>query len=144
MDSFIAGLEGFIENFATITVAFLETLGIIVILFGSLKSIIHFLYAFFKHKRYNIKISFGNALALGLEFKMGAEIIKTVIVRSLDELWILSIIIILRALLAVLIHWEISAERKELMTLKPEEEYSFKKGHIGSVYDTNKKGKNLD
>lgn len=141
MESFIAGLHEFIENFAIITVAFLESLGIIVIVFGAIKSIIHFLYAFFKHKRYNIKISFGNALALGLEFKMGAEIIKTVIVRELDELWILSIIIILRALLAVLIHWEISAERKELLSLKPEEEFYFKNGHLGSVFKSNKEEK---
>ena len=63
-------------------------------------------------QKYNIKISLGNSLALGLEFKMGAEIIKTVIVRSLDELLILAFIIILRAILAVLIHWEIKTEKK--------------------------------
>lgn len=69
-------------------------------------------YSFIKHKKFNIKISLGNSLALGLEFKMGAEIIKTVIVRSLDELLILAFIIILRAILAVLIHWEIKTEKK--------------------------------
>lgn len=112
MIPFISGAEEFIEYFARLVVVFLEALGIIVILCGAVKSIYSFLIAFFRHKRYNIKIGLGNSLALGLEFKMGAEIIKTVIVRSLDELWILAIIIILRALLAVLIHWEIKTERK--------------------------------
>ena len=41
---------------------------------------------------------------------MGAEILKTVIVRSLDEMYILAAIILLRAILAFVIHWEIKAE----------------------------------
>ena len=44
---------------------------------------------------------------------MGAEIIKTVLVRELQELIILAFIIALRAGLAVLIHWEIKLEKKE-------------------------------
>lgn len=112
MTEFISNLELFVENFARIVVAILELLGIIVILCGAIKSIYSMFYAFIKHRKYNIKISLGNSLALGLEFKMGAEIIKTVIVRSLDELLILAFIIILRAILAVLIHWEIKTEKK--------------------------------
>lgn len=114
MTEIITFLEPFVENFAKIVVAILELLGIIVILCGAIKSLYSYLYAFFKHKKYNIKISLGNSLALGLEFKMGAEIIKTVIVRSLDELLILAFIIVLRAILAVLIHWEIKTEKKML------------------------------
>ena len=112
MTEFISNLEPFVENFAKIVVAILELLGIIVILCGAIKSIYSMFYSFIKHKKFNIKISLGNSLALGLEFKMGAEIIKTVIVRSLDELLILAVIIILRAILAVLIHWEIKTEKK--------------------------------
>lgn len=112
MTEFISNLESFVENFARIVVAILELLGIIVILCGAIKSIYSMFYAFIKHRKYNSKISLGNSLALGLEFKMGAEIIKTVIVRSLDELLILAFIIILRAILAVLIHWEIKTEKK--------------------------------
>ena len=44
---------------------------------------------------------------------MGAEIIKTVIARNLQELAILGVIIGLRAILALLIHWEIKTEMKE-------------------------------
>ena len=54
-----------------------------------------------------LMISLGKSLSLALEFKMGAEIINTVIVRDLKELGILAIVIIIRALLAILIHWEI-------------------------------------
>ena len=44
---------------------------------------------------------------------MGAEIIKTVLIHDLNELAILAFIIVLRAGLAFLIHWEINVERKE-------------------------------
>ena len=66
-----------------------------------------------KKRESNIKIDLGNWLALGLEFKMGAEIIKTVVARDLQELAILGVIIGLRAVLALLIHWEIKTEMKE-------------------------------
>ena len=44
--------------------------------------------------------------ALSLEFKMAAEILKTVLVRDLKELLVLGAVILLRALLSFLIHFE--------------------------------------
>ena len=43
---------------------------------------------------------------------MGAEILKTVLVRSLNEILILGAIILLRALLSLMIHFEIKAEQQ--------------------------------
>ena len=54
----------------------------------------------------------GKALSLALEFKMGAEIIKTVVIHNLEELAILGIVIVIRALLAFIIHWEIHLDEK--------------------------------
>ena len=42
-----------------------------------------------------------------------AEIIKTVIIHNLEELAILGIVVIIRALLSVVIHWEMRLEEKE-------------------------------
>ena len=61
----------------------------------------------------NIFIALGRTLAFALEFKMGAEIVNTVIIREIKELLVLAIVIALRAVLALLIHWEITNERKE-------------------------------
>ena len=58
-------------------------------------------------------VDLGKALSLALEFKMGAEIINTVIVHNLEELSILGVVILIRALLAFIIHWEIRTERNE-------------------------------
>lgn len=54
----------------------------------------------------NVKFQLANGLALSLEFKMAAEILKTVLVRDLTELTVLGAVIILRALLSFLIHFE--------------------------------------
>lgn len=53
-------------------------------------------------------------LAQGLEFKMGSEILRTVIVRQWEEIGTVAGIIALRAALTFLIHWEIKEERNEI------------------------------
>ena len=103
-------LEHFIEFMLPEIVSILEIIGIVVITIGSLKAFYHYIKALFTHKHYPIRIELANALALGLEFKMGAEILKTVLVRSMNEIFILGAIILLRALLSLMIHFEIKAE----------------------------------
>ena len=122
IEGFLHGYEYFIENIAHIVTYTLEMIGIVVIAVGAFSSIIKQCVNSVKKKESNIKIDLGNWLALGLEFKMGAEIIKTVIARDLQELAILGVIIGLRAILALLIHWEIKTEMKEqeLHNLKEE------------------------
>ena len=113
VEGFLHGYEYFIENIAHIVTYTLEMIGIVVIAVGAFRSIIKQCINYVKKKDSNIKIDLGNWLALGLEFKMGAEIIKTVVARDLNELAILGVIIGLRAVLALLIHWEIKTEMKE-------------------------------
>ena len=122
IEGFLHGYEYFIENIAHIVTYTLEMIGIVVIAVGAFSSIIKQCINSIKKRESNIKIDLGNWLALGLEFKMGAEIIKTVVARDLQELAILGVIIGLRAVLALLIHWEIKTEMKEqeLHNLKEE------------------------
>ena len=108
-ESLMSLYDNVLHFIAEITVSTLEMVGIIIIIVGSVKSIVH-LFADSKHK-HNIIIDLGKTLALALEFKMGAEIVNTVIVRDLAELGVLAVVIALRALLSLLIHWEIKIER---------------------------------
>ena len=128
IEGFLHGYEYFIENIAHIVTYTLEMIGIVVIAVGAFRSIVKQCINYVKKKDSNIKIDLGNWLALGLEFKMGAEIIKTVVARDLNELAILGVIIGLRAVLALLIHWEIKTEMKEqeLHQMKKEEEKEAK------------------
>ena len=117
------GYESILEHIAGFSVITLELIGIAIIVIGAFKSIVLNASKYIKqNNKHNIRIALGQALALGLEFKMGAEIIKTVLVRDLQELIILAFIIALRAGLAVLIHWEIKLEKKECEEHKELEE----------------------
>ena len=49
---------------------------------------------------------------MGLEFKLGSEILRTVVVRELREILLVGAIILLRAALTFLIHWEITNEER--------------------------------
>ena len=109
MDSY----EVMLHHLAEFMAHTLELVGIIIIAVGSVKALI-LLARRFRHPRpFNVFISLGRSLALALEFKMGAEIINTVIIRDLKELAILAVVILIRALLAVIIHWEIKMEKQE-------------------------------
>lgn len=97
---------------AEFTVYTLELVGILIIIIGSLRALIQLLSNLKNKHKTNIVINLGNTLALALEFKMGAEIVNTVIVRELAELGTLAIVIVLRAILSFIIHWEIKNEKK--------------------------------
>ncbi len=86
----------------------LELIGVFIILFGSLKATYGMIMSKFNMNDINIKLNLAKALELGLEFKLAAEILKTVLIHSLDELIILSAIVVLRVIMTFVIHWEIN------------------------------------
>ena len=88
----------------------MQKLHIVIIIIGAIKAFYKFALSIITKKHIPIKVEFAQSLTLALEFKMGAEILKTVIVRSLDEMYILAAIIVLRAILAFVIHWEMKEE----------------------------------
>ncbi len=61
------------------------------------------------------RLNLAKGMAMGLEFKLGSEILRTVIVREMSEILIVASIIALRAALTLLIHWEIKNEKAEQM-----------------------------
>lgn len=62
----------------------------------------------------HVRLKLAQGIALALEFKLGSEVLRTVIVRDWNELAILGAIILLRGLLTFLIHWEIKVEESRL------------------------------
>ena len=56
------------------------------------------------------RLKLAKGMAMGLEFKLGSEILRTVVVREFSEILIVGAIILLRAALTLLIHWEIKNE----------------------------------
>ena len=112
MENFVVQFKEFLHPVAEISAGVLELVGIIIIIIGSFRALVRLVQCVLKKQPFHVVIDLGKALSLALEFKMGAEIIKTVIIHNLEELAILGVVIIIRALLAFIIHWEIRLEEK--------------------------------
>ena len=87
-------------------ISLLELSGILIVLQSAAFAIYEYVLSVFFHRRVNFQAHFGKGLVAALEFKMAAEILKTVLVHSLDELVVLGAVILLRAVLSFLIHYE--------------------------------------
>ena len=96
-------LEAFLHNTVVLIVYLLEMMGAAVIVFGAARDFIWY----FTGRAINIRLDLACSLALGLEFKLGGEILRTVIVRDLQEMLHVGAIILLRGALSFLIHREI-------------------------------------
>lgn len=94
------------------TIHILEAMGVFVIIFAALKAFLQYAKRLFNFADDNVKIELAKALALGLEFKLGGEILRTLMVRTLDEMLVLGSIILLRVILTFVIHWEIESDTK--------------------------------
>lgn len=100
-------LEALIERVLPTIISILELMGIFVVTYSALHAFVEYLQTIFLHKIFDLKTELANGLATALEFKMAAEILKTVIAHDMRELQILGAVIALRALLSLLIHFEL-------------------------------------
>lgn len=87
----------------------MECVGVTILLFTAVKSIWGILI-----RDPHVRLTLAKGIALSLEFKLGGEVLRTVIVREWSELAILGAIIVLRGALTFLIHWEIKTEEASL------------------------------
>ena len=92
------------SSISLLTVHF-EFVGVSVIIISGLKGFYYYI-----RRRPDMKLTLAQGLAVGLEFKLCSEILKTVIVRDFKEIATVAGIIALRAALTFLIHWEIKQE----------------------------------
>ncbi len=100
-------LQNLVQEVGEITISVLELIGILIIVYGIIITLIRLFKTGFNLTDHTTKILLGESLALSLQVKLGAEIIKTVVVRDLNELLILGVIVILRIVLTYVIHWEV-------------------------------------
>ena len=100
-------LEGVLSLVANAAILIFEFMGVGIIIYSGFTGFARFL-----RKSPETKIYLAKGLAMGLEFKRGSEILRTVVVREWKEIGIVAGIIALRAALTFLIHWEIKEEEK--------------------------------
>lgn len=99
-------LEHFIESSLELLIPLCELMGISIVAISAIAAFCRYILGLIKRIPSNVKFQLANGLALSLEFKMAAEILKTVLIRDFGELTVLGAVIVLRALLSLLIHFE--------------------------------------
>lgn len=104
-------INDFIELVLPYIISILELMGIAIVTWSSLKAFWRYIAITFFHKKYDLQYKFAMGLAAALEFKMAAEILKTVLVREMSELLVLGAIIILRALVTLFLRFEIREKK---------------------------------
>ena len=105
MEHTILVLEDFLANVSGLAILLFEFIGVGIIIVSGVCGFVRYV-----RKAPDTRIYLARGLAMGLEFKLGSEILSTVIVREWKEIAIVAGIIALRAALTLLIHWEMKQE----------------------------------
>ena len=92
-----------------LSVVLLEFIGVGVIVVAALQGIYNYV-----RRDPLTRLKLAKGMAMGLEFKLGSEILRTVVVREFTEIGLVAAIIVLRAALTFLIHWEIKTEESQM------------------------------
>jgi uncharacterized membrane protein len=101
-------VERYVIQVLYILILMLEVYGAIVIIYSANAVFLTFLRT--SRDGANARLTLASYLSFGLELFLGAEILRTVVTRNLEEIKVLAAIIILRAIITLLIHWEIRQE----------------------------------
>lgn len=106
-------------------IVIIEFIGVAILCYSVFRAVVMIV-----RKQGNVRLRLAEGIALTLEFKMGGELLRTVIVRDMKELLILGSVILLRVGLTFMIQWEIKNERNAQATeeKKQEDGESTKKG----------------
>lgn len=102
-----ANLELILETIAGLAIILFEFIGVGIIIYSGIRG-----FAKWLMRSEDTRIYLAKGMAMGLEFKLGSEILRTVVVREWKEIGIVAGIVGLRAALTFLIHWEIKEEER--------------------------------
>lgn len=103
----VTTLELILRDVVDTAIILFEFMGVIVLILAGIRGIFDYI-----KRNPSIRLNLAQGMALGLEFKLGSEILRTVVVRELSEVAVVAAIIALRAALTFLIHWEIKVEQE--------------------------------
>jgi uncharacterized membrane protein len=83
-----------------------EIIGMVFIIFFTVQAVVNIL-----RRKKSVRLDFTKGLALSLEFLLASEILRTIIVREVNDLLIVGGIVVMRIAFTLLIHLEINGER---------------------------------
>ena len=100
-------LHEFVIEIARISMYLLELISVIIIVYTTVV-------AFYKliKKKPLARVYLLHGQSVGLSFKLGSEILRTVTARSIEDIWEVFLLIIIKALMVLLIEWELKGIEK--------------------------------
>lgn len=100
-------LEVFLETVLDFVIPICEMIAIVVVLIAVGTSFFYFIRNLFTPDEHDVRINLMSGLSLGLEFAMAAEILKTIEKRELEDLILLGVIVVMRVIFALTLHFEL-------------------------------------
>ena len=109
MEDILQLVQKYFELVIEWAVLLCELIGVIMIVLTAIRGVIAWL-----RKDPHARLIAAEGIAIALTFKMGGEVLRTVIVREWQELLVLGAIVPLRTIMSFIIHFEIRSERQTL------------------------------
>lgn len=106
-------LEELFDKYLPILIHLFELMGIIILTLGTFPAFINYFKGKVSKKDYKIKYEFADVMVTSLDFKLSAEILKTVIIRSKEELVILAVVFIIRIIMTFVLEREMKTQERK-------------------------------
>ena len=103
-------MEELFNKYLPILIHLFELMGILILTLGVFTAFYHYIKKRFFKKDINIKYEFADVMITTLDFKLAAEILKTVTIKSMDELVILASVFIIRIIMTFVLEKEMKIE----------------------------------
>ena len=105
-------LGSFLETILEWVVPICEIIAAIVILISVGIAFFHYVRNLFTPAEQDVKINLMSGMSLGIEFAMAAEILKTLENHDIETLLLLGGVILIRVVLALMIHFELKGSHE--------------------------------
>lgn len=109
-------MEELFNKYLPILIHLFELMGILILTLGVFTAFYHYIKKRFFKKDINIKYEFADVMITTLDFKLSAEILKTVTIKSMDELVILASVFIIRIIMTFVLEKEMKIEESKKNT----------------------------
>ena len=103
-------MEELFNKYLPILIHLFELMGILILTLGVFTAFYHYIQKRFFKKDVNIKYEFADVMITTLDFKLAAEILKTVTIKSMDELILLASVFIIRVIMTFVLEKEMKIE----------------------------------
>ncbi|MGY2066090.1 DUF1622 domain-containing protein [Blastococcus sp. SYSU DS0619] len=111
-------MEELLQEVVNVLVVIVEACGAAVIIIGAVWAFIRFAWAGLRHRSTHgfvpVRLTLGRFLALGLEFQLASDVLRTAVAPSWEEIGQLAAIAAIRTVLNYFLGKEIAEERRQV------------------------------